>query len=176
MSTPFVGEIRLFGFRRVPTGWQACDGSLLSIAEYEVLYTLIGTTYGGDGQTTFAVPDLRGRLPLHQGSGPALTPRVLGEIGGTETVTVLTGQMPGHNHTLLASAAAATAVAPGPQVIAGALTGDTFYITDLTGATAIPMAANALQMAGGTGAHDNLMPTLTMNLCIAWAGIFPQQS
>ncbi|WP_245317966.1 tail fiber protein [Ensifer sp. 1H6] len=99
----------MFGFHRVPTGWQACDGSLLSIAEYETLYTLIGTTYGGDGVSTFAVPDLRGRVPLHWGNGQGLTPRVLGQVGGSESVTLLSTQLPSHSHPMFATTATAEA-------------------------------------------------------------------
>ena len=96
MTTPYVGEIRMFGFQRVPVGWQACDGSLLSISDFSALYTLIGTTYGGDGTTNFGVPDLRGRIPIHEGTGPRRTPRVRGERGGEEQVTLLVNQIPSH--------------------------------------------------------------------------------
>ncbi len=94
MSTPYVGEIRMFGFSRTPSGWQTCDGSLLPISQYEVLYTLLGTTYGGDGVTTFAVPDLRGRIPIHQGRGNGLTPKILGQLAGTEQITLILNQIP----------------------------------------------------------------------------------
>ena len=105
MSEPYVGEIRMFGFgsRGAPNGWQACDGSLLAIANYDVLFALIGTTYGGDGQQTFAVPDLRGRLPIHQGQGPGLSNYVIGQSAGTETVSVLPTQMPPRHACALAS-------------------------------------------------------------------------
>ena len=110
MTTPYVGEIRLFGFSRVPTGWFACDGSLQSIAEYQTLYTLLGTTYGGDGISTFAVPDLRGAVPVHQGTGPGLSPRPLGLFGGTESVTLSTDQIPAHQHTPNATSNSASTV------------------------------------------------------------------
>ena len=105
MSTPYIGEIRMFGFgtRGAPNGWQGCDGSLLPISEYDALFALIGTTYGGDGQVTFGVPDLRGRLPIHQGTGPGLSTYVIGQKAGTETVTVLPTQMPAHTHPILVS-------------------------------------------------------------------------
>lgn len=176
MSTPFVGEIRMFGFGRVPTGWQACDGSLLPIAEYDVLYNLLGTTYGGDGQNSFAVPDLRGRVPLHQGQGPGLSTYVIGQVAGTETVTLIAPQMPAHTHPVVATAAAATSVAVGNTVLPGAVSGDVFYATTLTGATAIPMSAQSTTLAGGSQPHENTMPTLTVQFCIAWSGIYPQQS
>src|ERR1700754_4966181 len=98
MSDPFVGEIRMFGFSRTPIGWFACDGSLRSIAQYEVLYTLLGTTYGGDGVNTFALPNLSGRAPVHQGTGPNLTTRIMGQIGGSETVSLTLNQLPAHTH------------------------------------------------------------------------------
>ncbi|MDC8746634.1 tail fiber protein [Xanthomonas campestris] len=175
MAAPFVGEIRMFGFGRTPQGWQACDGSLLPISEYEVLFMLIGTTYGGDGQNTFAVPDLRGRLPLHQGQGPGLSNYVLGQISGTETVTLIGAQLPAHSHTLVATTAAATATAPA-GLLPGAVAGDVFYATDISGATAVPMFSQSTTITGGGQPHDNLMPTLTVQYCISTVGIFPQQS
>lgn len=177
MSTPYVGEIRLFGFQRVPTGWFACDGSLQAISNYQVLYTLLGTTYGGDGINTFGVPDLRGQVPLHQGTGNGLTTRVLGQSGGSENVTLLTSQMPSHTHLLMATSSSASATTPGPTVLPGALAStDTMYGTDLTGSTTGVLANNAVGMQGGSQPHDNSMPTLTVSYCIAWAGIFPSQN
>lgn len=177
MSTPYIGEIRIFGFPRIPTGWQACDGSLLSIAEYETLYTLLGTTYGGDGQNTFAVPDLRGRVPIHWGRGPGTSTYVAGQMSGTESVTLTQQQMPAHNHIMLASASTATDLPPGPTLAPAAVTGgDTMYITDLTGAAPVALAANELHFTGNSVAHDNLMPTLTLSICISLFGIYPQQS
>ncbi len=178
MSQPFVGEIRMFAFgsRGAPNGWQACDGSLLSIAEYEVLYTLLGTTYGGDGQNTFAVPDLRGRLPLHQGTGPGLSTYVIGQQAGSETVTVISQQMPAHTHQAIATSAAATTGTPGTSVIPGAVSGQTMYVTDTTGATPFNLSGQSLTQAGGSQPHENCMPTLTVQFCIAWAGIFPSQN
>ncbi|GLQ45167.1 microcystin dependent protein [Dyella lipolytica] len=176
MSTPYVGEIRLFGFSRVPTGWLACDGSLQPISAYQTLYTLLGTTYGGDGVNTFAMPDMRGQIPLHQGTGLGLTPRVIGEVGGTESVTLTTQQMPLHTHTLNATTNNVSTGTPGNTVMPGALTNtDTMYATDLTGATNFTMAAAAVSTQGGSLPHENTMPTLTVSYCIAFAGIFPSQ-
>ena len=175
MSQPFVGEIRMFGFGRVPNGWFACDGSLISIAEYEVLFALIGTTYGGDGQTTYAVPDLRGRLPIHQGTGPGLSNYDIGQRSGTETVTLTSQQMPAHTHTVLATSAAATTGTPGNTVVPGAISGQTMYVTDTSGGVAFTQNPVAVSPAGGSQPHDNCMPTLTVQFCIAWAGIFPSQ-
>ena len=178
MSTPYVGEIRMFGFgtRGAPLGWQACDGSLLSIAEHSALFALIGITYGGDGQVTFGVPDLRGRLPIHQGQGPGLSNYVIGQRAGTETVAVLATQMPAHTHTAVATSAAATSLTPGTTLIPAAVSGDTFYATDLTGATAIAMAAESTSLAGGSQPHENCMPTITVQYCLATEGIFPSQA
>lgn len=176
MSQPYIGEIRMFGFSRVPNGWQACDGSLMPISEYDVLFALIGTTYGGDGQTTFAVPDLRGRLPVHQGQGPGLSNYVIGQVAGSEQVTLISSQMPAHTHTLVATTGAASALSPGSTLLPGAISGDTFYATDITGATPVAMSGQSTSVSGGSQPHENCMPTLTVQYCIAWAGIFPSQS
>jgi microcystin-dependent protein len=176
MSTPYIGEIRMFAFGRTPLGWQACDGSLLPIAQYDPLFALIGTTYGGDGQTTFGVPDLRGRVPIHQGQGPGLSNYVIGQVAGTETVTLTSGQMPAHTHTLVATTGAASTLTPGSAVLPGAVSGDTFYVSDVTGATPGAMSAQAVSAAGGNQPHENTMPTLTLQFCIATEGIFPTQA
>ncbi len=176
MSTPYIGEIRMFGFGRTPNGWQACDGSLLPISEYDTLFALIGTTYGGDGQVTFGVPDLRGRLPIHQGTGPGLSTYVIGQKAGTETVTVLPTQMPAHTHTLVATTLAATTVTPGANLLPASVNLDTFYVSTLTGNTAAPMSAQMIGSSGGSQPHENTMPTLTVQYCIATQGIFPSPS
>lgn len=175
MSTPYIGEIRMFGFARVPNGWFACDGSLQSIAEYDVLYTVIGTTYGGDGSTTFGVPDLRGRVPVHQGRRTGLSPYVMGQKAGSENVTLLQMQLPQHTPSLMATAALATTGAVGAAVVPAALSGETMYVTDIAGAIGATMAANAVVSPGGNQPHENEMPTLTVQFCIAWAGIYPSQ-
>lgn len=175
MSQPYVGEIRMFGFSRAPNGWFACDGSLQSIAEYEVLYALIGTTYGGDGQATFAVPDLRGRVPIHQGIGPGLSNYVMGQLAGSETVTLISNQMPAHTHIAVATTAGATTTTPGASLLPAAVSGENFYASDLTGLTAVAMSPQSTSIAGGSQPHENCMPTLTAQYCIAWAGVFPSQ-
>lgn len=175
MGTPFIGEIRMFGFGRTPQGWQACDGSLLQIAQYEPLYVLLGTTYGGDGVSTFGVPDLRGRLPIHQGQGPGLSNYVLGERDGTEMETLIDLQMPAHTH--IAQATTATATAPAPAgLLPGAVNGSVFYASDVTGATMVAMSAQSTSFAGGSQPHANVMPTLTVQYCIATTGVYPQQA
>lgn len=173
MSDPYVGEIRMFGFPRVPVGWQACDGSLLSIAEYEVLYALIGTSFGGDGVTTFGVPDMRGRVPVEQGQGIGLTARVIGQNVGTETVTLLSVQLPVHNHACAATTVAGSTVTPGPGVVFGAIASDTMYTPNITGLTAYQLAPSAIGPQGGSQPHNNLMPTLSVPFCIATVGIYP---
>jgi microcystin-dependent protein len=173
MTTPFVGEIRLFGFPRVPTGWFACDGSLLPISEYQALYAVVGTTYGGDGVTTFAVPDLRGRLPVHQGTGPGLPNMVVGQRAGSESVTLSTTQLPSHTHPMQATTADANAYVPGASVQLGALAGDVMYATSIDGLSPLALSPAAVSPAGGSQPHDNLMPTLTVSYCISAFGVYP---
>lgn len=175
MTTPFIGEIRMFGFGRIPNGWLACDGSLQSIAEYEVLYTLLGTTFGGDGSSTFALPDLRGQAPLHQGNGRGLTPRIIGERSGSESITLLSTQLPAHTHIFVADQGTAETSKPDPTQTLGALVDDTQYLTDVTGALMYPLQTNAIGISGGNQPHDNTMPTLTVSICIATEGVFPSQ-
>jgi len=177
MSTPYVGEIRLFAFPRIPTGWLACDGSQQPISEYEVLYTLLGTTYGGNGTSTFAVPDMRGQVPLHQGTGNGLTPRLLGQSGGSEAVTLITGNMPAHTHPYNVTGTAANATTPATSLQLGtAAGGDKTYTSSLTGLNPFEMSGASTTATGGNQPHDNTMPTLTVSFCIAYAGIFPSQS
>ncbi len=166
MSQPFVGEIRLVGFSFAPVGWAICDGSLLPIAEYETLFNLIGTTYGGDGVNTFAVPDMRGRVPVHQGPG-----YVLGQTGGVEQVTLTAGQLPAHTHALAASSATATPAAFRSAMLGSSSTAS--YYGSGTPTTA--MAPGALAQAGGSQPHENMAPTLTLNFVISLFGIFPPQ-
>ncbi len=176
MSTPYVGEIRLFPYTFAPLGWQLCDGSLLNISDYEVLYTLIGTTFGGNGTTTFAAPDLRGRVPVHQGTGRNLSPRVMGELNGSESVTVITAQMPAHTHNFAATSSTASINSPGSTAELGGLsTTDTMYTSTFTGSGVSPGNA-MISQSGGNLPHQNLMPTLTATFCIAVNGIFPSRN
>lgn len=175
MSTPYVGEIRLLAFPRIPQGWFACDGSLKPISQYEVLYALIGTTYGGDGINTFAVPDLRGRLPMHMGTGPGLSPRVLGEASGSENVTLLSTSMPQHSHGFMATSGNANSTTPSGTVQLGTVSGDNMYASDLSGAQSFALNPVSIGLSGGNGPHENMMPTLAASFCIAWAGIYPSQ-
>lgn len=174
MSDPFIGEIRLLAFPRIPVGWLACDGSKLAISDYQPLYTLLGTTYGGDGVKTFGLPDLRGQVPLHQGTGQNLTPRKLGDSGGTETVTLNSSMMPTHTHPFTATSAAANMATPSSSVQLGAPSGgDMMYATSITGLTPRETDPSSTSMTGGNQPHENTMPTLTVSFCIATMGIFP---
>ena len=167
MSSPYVGEIRMFGGNFAPVGWMFCEGQLLPISEYEVLFNLIGTTYGGDGQSTFQLPDLRGRAPLHQGQG-----FVIGQLSGTETVTLTTSQIPAHTHLARANVNAGNSFSPGNAVPAESKAGMPQY------AAAAPdnMHAQAIGTAGGSQPHDNMMPYLAVSYIISLFGIFPSQS
>jgi microcystin-dependent protein len=169
MSNPYVGEIRLFAGNFAPAGWMFCQGQLLPIAENEVLFVLIGTTYSGDGQNTFALPDLRGRVPVHQGQGPGLSPRTLGAVHGTETVTLTPQQIPLHTHALHASSAAASGTAPGDALLAA-----TPVASYDSAAGSVAMAAIAVGSAGGNQPHENMAPTLAVNYIISLFGIYPQ--
>jgi microcystin-dependent protein len=175
MSDPYVGEIRLLGFARVPSGWLPCNGSLQPISQYDVLFTLIGTTYGGDGVNTFGLPNLSSRVPIHYGSGPGLSPHVLGEIGGSESVTLLSTQIPQHDHPMVATTGAANSEQITQKVEFGTVAGDTMYASDVTGATSVTTAPTSTSLAGSNVGHDNLMPTLTVQFCIAYNGIFPSR-
>jgi len=173
MADQFLGEIRTFAGNFAPAGWALCQGQLLAIAENDALFTLIGTTYGGDGQTTFALPNLASRIPIHQGTGPGLTPRTMGEADGNETVTLSAQQMPAHNHAAIGSSTGANKLSPVGS----------FWSTDPGGNTAAYSNAAGSQMAGaaigntgGGQPHDNVQPFLVINYIIALEGIFPSQA
>jgi microcystin-dependent protein len=170
MSDPYVGEIRMAGFNFAPQGWAFCDGSLLSIAENDVLFALIGTTYGGDGQTTFALPDLRGRIPIHQGNDSQGNSYIIGQLGGVEQVKLTAAQLPAHTHSLSASSGSASATDPTGNVPASASVN--LYGTNFA-PTLDPSAVNG----GGSGqSHDNLMPYQCVSFIISLFGIFPSQN
>lgn len=164
MAQPYVGEIRMFAGNFAPAGWQFCEGQLLPISENETLFQLIGTTYGGDGQSTFAMPDLRGRIPIHQGNG-----FILAETGGAEEITLTTQQIPAHTHPLLASTTAGSQITPGGNVPAASFN-VTPYINDSTNAA---MSAQAVTSLGGSQPHTNFQPYLCVNFIISLFGIFP---
>lgn len=166
MSTPYVGEIRIFAGNFAPVGWNFCDGSLIAISQNETLFNLIGTTYGGDGQTTFALPDLRSRVPVHQGSG-----FVLGQSAGEETVTLTTQQIPSHTHPAQASDQAGSQSGPGGGVWAESSLN--YYSSASPNVT---MSASAIANAGGSQPHDNMLPYLAICYIISLFGVFPSQS
>lgn len=173
MSEPFIGQIMAVGFNFAPRGWAMCNGQLLPISQNDALFALIGTTYGGDGQTTFALPDLRSRIAIHQGQGPGLTNRPIGQASGTETVTLVTNQMPSHTHPVSATAVNADQPSPANHIWATEPTTSTlFYGAGPVDSTMNPQAVNP---AGGNQPHDNLMPYLTMTYVISLFGIFPSQ-
>jgi len=172
MAQPYVGEIRIFAGNFNPNGWMFCEGQLLPISEYETLFNLIGTTYGGDGQSTFALPDLRGRLPIHMGTGPGLGTYTLAEAAGVEEVTLSTQQIPAHTHALLASTATATAVDLTDNILATSPTIDD-YVADVASAQ---LAANTVSSVGGSQPHTNFQPYLCLNYIISLFGVFPSQT
>jgi microcystin-dependent protein len=163
----------MFAGTFAPVGWAFCDGSLLPIAGNDMLFSVIGTTYGGDGANTFAVPDLRGRVPIHQGAGPGLSNRALGEASGTETVTLITPQLPVHNHAARASNAGGNADTPANNFWASSVT-TTQYVPGAQANTG--MAASAIEFAGGNEPHDNMLPFTTISFIISLEGIYPSQN
>jgi microcystin-dependent protein len=176
MSTAFVGQIMMFGGNFPPRGTAFCNGQLLPIAENTALYNLIGTTYGGDGQSTFGLPDLRSRLPLHQGQGSGLTSRSLGEVSGTSVVTLTAVQMPSHSHNHFASSANASAAAIGNTLLPAkpTVTDAALYATSALETNTL--ASGAVSNAGGSLPHDNLMPSLCISFVIVLEGLFPSQN
>lgn len=165
MATPFLGEIQMFGGNFAISGWALCDGRALQIAEYSALYTLIGTTYGGDGINTFNVPDLRGRIPVHQGNG-----FVMGQAAGEETHTLTTGELPSHTHSVAAQTNGNSST-PAGNVFAGG--GPTVY---KAGASSGSLSSRAVLSNNGSQPHDNMMPFLVVNFIIALNGIFPSRN
>ena len=167
MSDPYIGEIRMFGGNFAPLNWALCNGQPMSIAEYDALYSLLGTTYGGDGVNTFNLPDLRGRIPVHQGTNIGTT-FVIGQVTGTESVTLTMGQLPSHTHTANCNGTATGSQSPANAIWAAY---DQNQYTDQ--ATPNQMNAGALRTAGGNQPHENRMPFLTINFIISLSGIYP---
>jgi microcystin-dependent protein len=169
MAQPYVGEIRMFAGNFAPAGWRFCEGQLLPISENETLFQLIGTTYGGDGQSTFALPDLRGRLPIHQGQGTGLSNRVLAETGGAEEITLTVQQIPAHSHSMQASMNIATQSSPANNVLAQSTLAQ-MYVADVADTTLAPTSIGA---TGGSQPHTNFQPYLCVDFIISLFGIFP---
>jgi microcystin-dependent protein len=173
MGSPYLGEIRMFAGAFAPAGWAVCSGQLLAISENDALFSLIGTTYGGDGETTFQLPDLQGRVPIHFGQGPGLSARVLGETGGTEQVTLTQAQIPMHNHVLVAAAVPAQAAA-GPVGSTTAIASTPLYGT--SHAQLVEMSPDAVGPVGGSQPHDNVAPFQCVTFIISLEGIYPPQA
>lgn len=171
MADPFVAEIRIFPFNFAPNGWAFCDGQLLPLSQNTALFSLLGTTYGGNGKSNFALPDLQGRSPMHPGQGPGLSLHDLGETGGSETVTLLESEIPSHTHTLRASSDDGDLKSPAAnRSLARSISGAAYTPV---GGPAVPMSDQTLVPAGTSQPHNNMMPYLTFSFCIALQGIFP---
>jgi microcystin-dependent protein len=168
MASPFVGEIRMFGGNFAPVGWAFCDGSLLPISEFDALFNLIGITFGGDGQSTFALPDLRGRFPMHQGNG-----FVIGATGGTETVTLTVNQLPVHAHPAVCGAGGGNVASPRGAFWSTDPQGGTAAYSDSAGSA---MAPGAVGNTGGNQPHENRQPYLAVSFIISLFGVFPSQT
>jgi microcystin-dependent protein len=172
---PFVAEIRIFPFTFAPKGWAWCDGQLLPLSQNTALFSLLGTTYGGDGKSNFALPDMQGNAPMHPGQGPGLSLHDLGETGGSETVTLLQSEMPAHSHTLRGNFNQADVNDPSPaRAIARSNPG--FLYQDNTTANLTPMSPNTLAPQGSDQPHNNMMPYLTLYFNIALQGVFPPRT
>ena len=172
---PFIGQIQPFGFNFAPKGWALCDGQLQSIAQNSALFSLLGTTYGGDGRTTFALPDLRGRTMLHQGHGPGLTTRVIGEKSGTETTTLIASNLPSHNHPIMmpVNNASPNTDEPANAYLAAVQSGDSYQAAPGTNQF---YGAFSSGNTGGNVPFNNMEPYLVINICIALFGVFPSRS
>ncbi|HEY0150074.1 MAG TPA: tail fiber protein [Allosphingosinicella sp.] len=180
MADPFVAEIRIFGFNFAPTGWAQCNGQILPISQNTALFSLLGTQYGGDGKSTFALPNMQGNAAMHQGQGQGLSPRFVGESGGAQYVTLVDLEMPAHTHSFNAvNTNAATEEPQGNALAKGRYTTGTqngavaFY---QTAAPNVNMSFSAMAPAGGSLPHNNMQPYLTLNFCIALQGVFPPRS
>jgi microcystin-dependent protein len=176
MADPFVAEIRIFPFNFAPKGWAFCSGQILPISQNTALFSLLGTTYGGNGQSTFALPDMQGNAPMHPGQGPGLSLHDLGEMSGSETVTLLQSEIPLHNHNIAThNFDAASGQNPAPTVILAKSSQGNAYQSNAT-QNLVQMAFQALSPAGGDLPHNNMMPYLTLNFNIALQGVFPPRT
>lgn len=173
MTDPFIGEIRIFAGNFAPNGWALCNGQLLSIAQNSALYSILGTTYGGDGRTNFALPNLQGRIPLHFGQGPGLSNRDLGEPIGSETVSLSGNQMPAHSHSATIKAANAGSTNQPENNLFGKILRTNMYSTPDAALTNMAEGSLSLQNAGASAAHSNMQPYLTLNFIIAVMGAYP---
>ena len=169
---PFVAEIRIFPFNFAPKGWAFCDGQILPLSQNTALFSLLGTTYGGDGKSNFALPNMQGNVPMHPGQGPGLSLHDLGETGGSETVSLLESEIPSHSHAMTVSAADAQTGSPVGQLFASGV-GIGMYAAP---GALTPLSDNALAPAGGDQPHNNMQPYLTLSFCIALQGVYPPRT
>jgi len=174
MSDPFVAEIRIFPFNFAPKGWAFCDGQILPLSQNTALFSLLGTTYGGDGKSNFALPNMQGNAPMHPGQGPGLSLHDLGETGGSETVSLLESEIPSHSHGLMASTQPGEDPAPAGEALARSV-GANLYQT-VTNTNIVNLSDNAVTPAGGDQPHNNMQPYLTLNFCIALQGVYPPRT
>jgi microcystin-dependent protein len=172
---PFLAEVRIMGFNFAPRGWAQCNGQLMPISQNTALFSLVGTTYGGDGRVTFGLPNLQGSVPMHPGVGAGLTPRELGEIGGSETAAVDVSQIPMHTHTVRAASFPGDVQAPTSATALSRAHGGNAYQSNPS-QNPVTMAPEALTPAGGSQPHNNMQPYLTLNFCIALQGVFPARN
>jgi microcystin-dependent protein len=174
MSEPFLAEVRMVGFTFAPRGWAFCDGQILPINQNQSLYSLLGTTYGGDGRTSFALPDLRGRTPIHVGRSNGGNFHTEGQKSGEETHTLAPAEMPNHTHYMRANSNAGNSISPTNATLSRFDAG--FAYSDYAAADAVPMRAGTIANSGGSQAHENMQPYLTLNFCIALQGLFPSRN
>ena len=175
MPDPYMGQVEMFAGNFAPRGWALCDGQLLSISQYQALFSILGTIYGGDGRTTFGLPDLRGRVPVHPGAGPGLSPRTPGQKGGEERVTLTKDQMPAHNHLMYVNNAVGNAGLPANKVLATEAKTDKDY-GDLPAPPSYTLDTNCISNAGSGQSHDNMQPFLCINFIIALEGVYPPRN
>jgi microcystin-dependent protein len=172
---PFVAEIRIYPFNFAPKGWAFCDGQILPLSQNTALFSLLGTTYGGDGKSNFALPDMQGNAPMHPGQGPGLSLHDLGETGGSQTVSLLESEIPSHSHALFANAVVGDTNGPSPGVSL-ARSGNATAYQSTTNQNLVNFSDQAVTPAGGDQPHNNMMPYLTLNFCIALQGVFPPRT
>src|SRR5215467_3897736 len=174
MANPFLAEIRIFPFNFPPKGWAFCDGQILPLSQNTALFSLLGTTYGGDGKSNFALPNMQGNAPMHPGQGPGLSLHDLGETGGSDTVTLLESEIPSHSHSLNGDPNVALVKLPGPNVALARSKNGNVY-SDVAG-NLVALNDNTVAPAGGDQPHNNLQPYLTLSFCIALQGVYPPRT